>query len=622
MADWFAQNAPAAQAPPSGNWFAQNAPVDLSPRNVGTNPDKPAAEQGFFHSLYSSIGPIVDQVHDAYKRGDLGAHAADEFFRGLTQQLGDFAASGGDIRKLPLIGPPAQETANRMQEQFDAGNYAGMAGSAASIVAPLAIPEIKAGGKAAFDAGKNVATGVAKPLVRLAIKAKIPGGAAGLAVLDHITETMGPEAAKRAAVNIWPEGDRPTLWKDAGVESSAFPTPAPINPISAELPSGRQVGPAAVRAPEPVAPRAAPAWQGIPQSQAAAPAALTPQSSPALPSGRVPGSMALAERIRKEALENKILSPDVAAEMLESMNEPAGAPVEVAPKPAAVNPVEAPEPIAKTPAAAAPVAEEAPAVQHKTDLEDLLERSLKDPVIARTAITELDEHLKAEGLKKAGEIIDKNQVKRALKLGRFLQDYGITPEHIEAMSTEQWHQVGELADVLKPSATTIQKTKDLMSMASDNKAAPSMSEVAYRSTYKDAPLDLNDQGILYTTPSEAYSKHWGDVTKKLDISPKKTIDFTGFGAEDVVPANEIKEFLEAKGVPVSDSLMGRLESIEENGGEVLQYFGQGGKAIVKALRDAGYDSARINEYHGDSGMKAQSTLLFDKTLAKAAGAGQ
>lgn len=191
------------------------------------------------------------------------------------------------------------------------------------------------------------------------------------------------------------------------------------------------------------------------------------------------GRAALAARITAAATEAKILHPDIAASMLESLNEDDGAkfgpqnepaPVETpAPQPQAApaSPVVSAGPIrpplSPQPVAAAPVAE-APAVQPKTDLEDLLEKSLKDPHIADAAKAELDQHLKDEGLKKAGDIIDRNQTKRALKLGRFLQDYGITPEHIESMTPAEWAQVGEVAEVPKPSAMTIQKTKDLMQM--------------------------------------------------------------------------------------------------------------------------------------------------------------
>ncbi len=100
----------------------------------------------------------------------------------------------------------------------------------------------------------------------------------------------------------------------------------------------------------------------------------------------------------------------------------------------------------------------------KTELEYLLERSLNGEKVAEQAKAELNDHLKLEALKKTESIIDKHQTTRALKLGRFLQDYGITPEHIEKMTPEEWQQVGSVAEVENPSATTIEKTKALLKM--------------------------------------------------------------------------------------------------------------------------------------------------------------
>lgn len=100
----------------------------------------------------------------------------------------------------------------------------------------------------------------------------------------------------------------------------------------------------------------------------------------------------------------------------------------------------------------------------KSEMEDLLERSLNDEKVTEQAKAELNDHLKMEALQKTAQIIDKNQTARALKLGRFLQDYGFTPEHIQTMSPEDWAKVGDVAEVTNPSETTIQKTKDLLNM--------------------------------------------------------------------------------------------------------------------------------------------------------------
>lgn len=100
----------------------------------------------------------------------------------------------------------------------------------------------------------------------------------------------------------------------------------------------------------------------------------------------------------------------------------------------------------------------------KSEMEDLIERSINGEKVTAQAKAELNEHLKMEALQKTASIIDKNQTTRALKLRRFIQDNGFTPEHVERMTPDEWTQVGSVAEVENPSGTTIQKTKDLLNM--------------------------------------------------------------------------------------------------------------------------------------------------------------
>ncbi|HXJ76577.1 MAG TPA: hypothetical protein VNM37_27215 [Candidatus Dormibacteraeota bacterium] len=142
--------------------------------------------------------------------------------------------------------------------------------------------------------------------------------------------------------------------------------------------------------------------------------------------------------------------------------------------------------------------------------------------------------------------------------------------------------------------------------------------IAFRSMQKPADaLALNDQGILYTTPDEQYSKEFGPHTQRLIIAPKRTLDLTHFAADEGVSAEDMTNFLKAKGVEVSDQLAQSFRGAEDAGGELLQYFGQFGKSrLVNALKKAGYDSAKINEHVADTGKSAASTLLFDEKLAR------
>jgi hypothetical protein len=182
---------------------------------------------------------------------------------------------------------------------------------------------------------------------------------------------------------------------------------------------------------------------------------------------------------------------------------------------------------------------------------------------------------------------------------------------------DAFNRAKKAADQANPAKKLWEKLKDDEGSVKIPGAAP---EYAYRSTQKPADrVALNDAGVLYTTPNEAYSKNWGPHTQRLEISPHKTLDFTRFRADQVVGAPEMKSFLEKHGVRVSPALASRLAAAEEAGGEVLQHFGQFGKReLVEAIKRAGYDSAKINEYV-EGGGRSTSTLLFDPTLAKQVG---
>ncbi len=162
-----------------------------------------------------------------------------------------------------------------------------------------------------------------------------------------------------------------------------------------------------------------------------------------------------------------------------------------------------------------------------------------------------------------------------------------------------------------PPAAAAQTLRDLMQPAVSG-------EIAFRSSRNPgAGLALNDQGILYTSPDEAYTKTWGEHTQKLRIIPQRTLDLTKFAHDATVSADAMRAFLESNGIKVSDALASRLSNVEEFGGEPLQYFGQIGKPLVQAIKKAGFDSARINEYV-EGGGNAQSTLLFNIKSAQLA----
>lgn len=138
-------------------------------------------------------------------------------------------------------------------------------------------------------------------------------------------------------------------------------------------------------------------------------------------------------------------------------------------------------------------------------------------------------------------------------------------------------------------------------------------EIVYRSTPSPTTDVLpNKDGILYTSPDEAYTKNFGPHTVRLEVAPRKTLDLSHFPPDEDVPGADMVQALQDRGVKISAELMDRLSE----GGEVLQHFGQyGKKMLVDAIRKAGYDSARINEYVHGSG-SAKSLLVFDPKIVK------
>jgi hypothetical protein len=240
-------------------------------------------DHGLFHSFYdTAIKPIVDQVKDAYQRGDVGAHAADEILRDFLKQAGDFAASGGDIRKLPVIGTGATATAQRAQDQVNAGNPLGAVGSVAGFVAPFAV-----GGNAGDVADRVVAT-----------KDAIKASAAKNAELVSLGVKLAGKAAMKATGTGEVIGVLGKIAKATGEDSKAAEVIAPgVRPTLSAADLARQKNILEGRAADQAAARAA-----VPVEPAAAPApAFESTPATATPSGRVPGSAARAGAARTTA---------------------------------------------------------------------------------------------------------------------------------------------------------------------------------------------------------------------------------------------------------------------------------------------------------------------------------
>lgn len=125
-----------ASAPLDYSALAAQARKTSSPDSA-TAPDD-ETQHGFWRSIWDTgIKPIYDAVADAHDRGDLGEHAATELIRGLADQAGKFAASGGDLKELPVIGPVSK----KISAQIETKNYSGALGTLAGFAGSMAAPE-------------------------------------------------------------------------------------------------------------------------------------------------------------------------------------------------------------------------------------------------------------------------------------------------------------------------------------------------------------------------------------------------------------------------------------------------------------------------------------------------
>ena len=167
---------------------------------------KPAGH--FFKSFYDdAVTPFVDEVMDTIHRGDVGAGTVGKLLGAFKDQLWNFQQHP-DIRNLPIVGPGATATANRMQEQYNKGDYAGALGSAAGFVAPLVAPEaaaaawekLPAAAKSAASAVSNRTQGALETFMAASDPRRllklVPKGQAAVDAFDAV---QAERAAMRAA---------------------------------------------------------------------------------------------------------------------------------------------------------------------------------------------------------------------------------------------------------------------------------------------------------------------------------------------------------------------------------------------------------------------------------------
>ncbi len=402
---------------------------------------------------------------------------------------------------------------DKAKEAYHKGDYTGALFHALNYFLP--------GGTALDDAGEDfqnghVARGTAKTL---GLASTMVAGAKVPAILNSATDVSAPSANSAAA----------TFVKKLAVKAAARTTGIPVGTIHAVLDALTPEAEAAIVPKKSTisipALRNRPPLRVPDTEQAPAPDATAIASE--LPSGRKPGGIAnqtplepgkppvaaantaITEFAKKIGFDDFASQPgDAQKTILElfkaSQEAPRARPFVPAPKsetsPAVPSP--AVEPAAGVvPEVAAPAAEPVSKYEQyqkmlsddhqnivslreqtaepKTELEDLLERSLNGEKVAEQAKAELNDHLKMEALKKTANIVDRNQTRRALELGKLIKDYGIAPEHVESIGPEGWQKLADAATALRrevdphadafspPSETTIQKVKDLLKMGQD-----------------------------------------------------------------------------------------------------------------------------------------------------------
>lgn len=116
--------------------FRQKIGVDhpTAPNGGWIDPKVVEGAKSAAKSFYDgAIGPVIDSLRD------IGAHGIgptlDKVVNDFGTQLGQFAASGGDLKELPWVGPTSQKLAS----QVNSGDYGGALGTLGSFVTNVAL---------------------------------------------------------------------------------------------------------------------------------------------------------------------------------------------------------------------------------------------------------------------------------------------------------------------------------------------------------------------------------------------------------------------------------------------------------------------------------------------------
>jgi hypothetical protein len=365
---------------------------------------------GLFREFYNEgISPLLQTAWDSWKRGDLGERAIQQ----LVDTFKDHAAimqQHPDIRNFPLIGPGATAVSNHAQDLWNKGDYGGAFGAMAGFLSQFFAPEALDAALAKLPEAQRAAAIAAD---RTGSLAKATAGAASDTVrggFETVSAAVDP-ATVRAAIKIIPKGSNILdAWDTFQAARNAMRdarTPAAPPAVVRESPAWADIQPSPVTTPE-----------------------FTPAAAPALPSGRVPGSLARAEAAAGAEL---TVTPAERA---------AGDVIDVRPE------ARTPEQMGAHPAAAGPATAEP-----ESDLEAQLRASVEQARAKHAAAQQLEDHIDEHHAYLAGQAQDILWANRARKADRFAQflienNLAATPANIDLAARHLAEKRGPSAEIV------------------------------------------------------------------------------------------------------------------------------------------------------------------------------
>ena len=153
--------------------------------------------------------------------------------------------------------------------------------------------------------------------------------------------------------------------------------------------------------------------------------------------------------------------------------------------------------------------------------------------------------------------------------------------------------------------------------AGDMEACQRMVDAAARAAgletaFRSGSPELSEDGLLWTASDQDYAEVYGSEPAKYFVNPGKVLDLTQWKDDDEVSHSEFIAALQNAGVKTS--------SLRRNSGEPLQQISQRQESkgtLAAAVRDAGYDSIRINEYNEGRGRDTTLALLSNVQIKSA-----